>query len=53
VHFASRLDTESPEQILFFVEADGHREDLQKTGLLTELAKGCPEMKVLGSYPKP
>lgn len=53
VHFASRIDTGNPEQILFFVEADGHREDLQKTGLLAELAEGCDEMKVLGSYPKP
>jgi prephenate dehydratase len=38
---------------LFFVEADGHREDLEKTGLLAELASVCSEVKVLGSYPKP
>jgi prephenate dehydratase len=38
---------------LFFVEADGHREDLEKTGLLAELVSVCSEVKVLGSYPKP
>jgi prephenate dehydratase len=35
------------------VEADGHREDLEKTTLLPELAAVCSGVKVLGSYPKP
>ena len=52
-HFAPRpAPVESPET-LFFVEADGHREDLEKAGLLAELADVCSGVKVLGSYPKP
>jgi prephenate dehydratase len=53
VHFASRPAPEDATSNLFFVEADGHREDLEKTGLLAELVSVCSEVKVLGSYPKP
>ena len=53
VHFASRPATDDSTGTLFFVEADGHREDLEKTTLLPELAAVCSGVKVLGSYPKP
>lgn len=53
VHFASRPAPEDSTSTLFFVETDGHREDLEKTGLLAELPGVCSELKVLGSYPKP
>jgi chorismate mutase-like protein len=52
-HFAPRPTPVESQETLFFVEADGHREDLEKTGLLTELAGVCSGLKVLGSYPKP
>jgi chorismate mutase-like protein len=52
VHFASRPAKENSET-LFFVEADGHREDLEKSGLLDDLAANCREVKLLGSFPKP
>lgn len=52
VHFASRPAKETSDT-LFFVEADGHRDDLEKSGLLEDLAENCREVKVLGSYPKP
>jgi chorismate mutase / prephenate dehydratase len=52
VHFASRPAGETSDT-LFFVEADGHREDLEKSGLLDDLAANCREVKLLGSYPKP
>jgi prephenate dehydratase len=53
VHFANRPAPEGSAETLFFVEADGHREDLGKSGLLAELAGVCREVKLLGSYPKP
>ena len=53
IHFASRPTPEDSASTLFFVETDSHREDLEKTGLLSELSGVCSELKVLGSYPKP
>lgn len=53
VHFANRSAPEGSSETLFFVEADGHREDLEKSGLLAELTGVCREVKILGSYPKP
>lgn len=51
-HFANLSSPEGSEDTLFFLEADGHREDLAKSGLLSELAGVCREVKILGSYPK-
>ena len=53
VYFVNRSAPEGSAETLFFVEADGHLEDLEKSGLLAELAVVCREVKILGSYPKP
>lgn len=53
VHFASRPASGETAETLFFVEADGHLQDLEKSGLLVDLAANCREVKILGSYPKP
>ena len=53
VHFANRSASGESDGTSFFVEADGHREDFEKTSLLTELAGVCSGVKILGSYPKP
>jgi len=51
--FASRPGTKDTASTFFFVQTDGHIQDLEKSGLLEELKKNCRSMKILGSYPKP
>ena len=52
-HFASRPAMKGSNDTFFFVQADGHRQDLQNSELLRELSKNCRSVKILGSYPKP
>jgi chorismate mutase/prephenate dehydratase len=50
-HFASRPAAFGSQDLLFFVEADGHSKDMQLADLFRELSKRCRAVKVLGSYP--
>lgn len=50
--FASRPARKGSEDLLFFVQAEGHRNHLQETGLLRELSKNCRSVKILGSFPR-
>jgi chorismate mutase-like protein len=52
-HFASRPSLKDSDDTFFFVQTDGHLQDLEKSGLLGELTKNCRSVKILGSYPKP
>jgi chorismate mutase-like protein len=52
-HFASRPAMKGSNDTFFFVQADGHRQDLQYAELLRELSKNCRSVKILGSYPRP
>lgn len=52
-HFASRPSVKDSADTFFFVQTDGHIQDLEDTGLLGELTKSCRSVKILGSYPKP
>lgn len=52
-HFASRPSVKGGADTFFFVQTDGHIQDLENSGLLAELSKGCRSVKILGSYPKP
>jgi chorismate mutase-like protein len=52
-HLASRPAMKGSNDTFFFVQADGHRQELQNTELLRELSKNCRAIKTLGSYPKP
>jgi prephenate dehydratase len=53
VHFASRPGSKDSAESRFFVEADGHLRDLEKSALLEELQHSCRAVKILGSFPKP
>ncbi len=52
IHFASRPVSPGAAESRFFVEADGHLEELEKSGLLAQLERNCRAVKILGSYPK-
>ncbi|MBU6181606.1 MAG: chorismate mutase [Verrucomicrobia bacterium] len=52
-HFASRPAMRGSNDTFFFVQADGHRQEIQNSELLRELSKNCRAVKILGSYPKP
>lgn len=51
-HFGSRPAAKGSQDILFFVEAEGHTKDLQIVDLFRELSKNCRAVKILGSYPR-
>lgn len=50
-HFANRPAAGGSEDLMFFLEADGHLQDLQKTDLMRDLAKRVRAVKALGSFP--
>jgi chorismate mutase-like protein len=50
-HFANRPAAGGSEDLMFFLEADGHLKELQETGLLRDLAKRSRAVKTLGSFP--
>ncbi len=52
-HFATRPAPADSRSTWFFMEADGHAADLEKTGLYSELSKNCRSVKPAGSYPVP
>jgi chorismate mutase/prephenate dehydratase len=52
-HFASRPSQSDKAETFFFVQTDGHLQDLETNGLLDALMKSCRSVKILGSYPKP
>jgi chorismate mutase-like protein len=52
-HFASRPSMKDRANTFFFLQTDGHIQDLESSGLLEELKKNCRSLKILGSYPKP
>lgn len=51
-HFASRPAMKGSNDVIFFLEAEGHSRELQHSDLFRELSKKCRAVKVLGSYPK-
>jgi len=53
IHFANRPSQSDKSDTFFFVQTDGHVQDLEANGLLEDLTKSCRSVKVLGSYPKP
>lgn len=52
-HFASRTSRDGKSETLFFVQADGHKNDLEGSDLFQSLSQNCRAVKILGSYPIP
>jgi chorismate mutase-like protein len=52
-HLASRPAMRGSNDTFFFVQADGHSQEIRNSELLRELSKNCRAVKILGSYPKP
>lgn len=48
----SRPAGEQPWQYVFYVDAEGHREDEKLARAISQLEAQCPLVRVLGSYPR-
>jgi len=51
-HFATRPSLKNAEEVFVFIQADGHKSEIQDSDLFISLATHCQEIKILGSYPK-
>jgi prephenate dehydratase len=48
----SRPSRKRPWEYVFFIDLDGHADDANVKTALSEFAKACDFVKVLGSYPR-
>ncbi|MEI8292446.1 MAG: chorismate mutase [bacterium] len=52
-HIANRPSSTGDNETFFFVQTDGHIQELGNSNFIQSLTKNCRSVKILGSYPKP